>query len=65
MISCAFGLLLGGTHRYLDDSNIMFERDRETMFTANSPFSSMLSSVSLVGMLLPTLGPTLMHNVGG
>ena len=65
MISRAFGLLLGGAHRFLDDSNIVFERDRETMFTTNSPVSSMLSSVILVGMLLSTLGPTLMHNVGG
>jgi hypothetical protein len=65
MISRAFGLLLGGAHRFLEDSNMVFERDRETMFTTNSPVSSMLSSVSLVWMLLSTRGPTLMHNVGG
>ena len=65
MISRAFGLLLGGAHRFLDYSNIMFEGERETMFAANSPVSSMLSSVSLVWMLLSTLGPTLIHDVGG
>ncbi len=65
MISRAFGILLGGAHRFLDDSNIVFERDRETMFTANSPVSSTLPSVSLVRMLLSTLGPTLIHDVGG
>jgi hypothetical protein len=65
MISRAFELLLGGAHRFLDDSNIVFERARETMFTTESPVSSMLSSVSLVRMLLSTLGPTLMHNIGG
>jgi hypothetical protein len=65
MISRAFELLLGGAHRFLDDSNIVFERYSEMMFTTESPVSSMLSSVSLVRMLLSTLGPTLMHNIGG
>jgi hypothetical protein len=64
MISRAFELLLGGAHRFLDDSNIVFERYQESMFTAKFPVSSMLSSVFLVRMLLSTLGPTLMHNIG-
>ena len=34
---------------FLEDSNIVFERDRETMFTTNSPVFSILLRVSLAG----------------
>jgi hypothetical protein len=34
---------------FLEDSNIVFESDRETMFTTNSPVSSILLRVSLAG----------------
>jgi hypothetical protein len=48
----------------LEDSNIVFERDRETMFTTNSPVSSTLLNVSLSDS--PSgRGPTLMQSIGG
>jgi hypothetical protein len=34
---------------FLEDSNMMFERYRETMFTTDSPVSSILLRVSLAG----------------
>jgi hypothetical protein len=63
MISRAFELLLGGAHRFLDDSNIVFERYSETMFTTESPVSSMLLNESLSES--PSgRGPTLMQSIG-
>ena len=38
LISRAFDLLLGGAHWFLEDSNMVSERDRETLFATNSPF---------------------------
>jgi hypothetical protein len=49
---------------FFDDSCIVFERDRETMFTTNSPVYSTVLNVSLSGP--PSgRGPTLMQSVGG
>src|SRR5215217_2609878 len=50
---------------FLEDSYIVFERDRETMFMTNSPVSSMLPSVTLVGSSSSGRGPTLMQSIGG
>ena len=41
----------------------MFERERETMFTTNSPVSSTLLNVSL-SEPPPSRGPTLMQSIG-
>src|SRR4028118_1124656 len=49
---------------FFEDSNIVFERDRETMFTTNSPVSSTLLNVSL-SRSSSGRGPTLMQSIGG
>src|SRR4028118_207485 len=48
-----------------DDSYMLLESERETMFMTNSPVSSTLLRVSLEGASSLARGPTLPQSIGG